>query len=98
MNYIEEYNKWIKANPQRVNEKVKKVYARLVEDIKTPKQVTFYNKVTEENETHTFVFNEELGQRPINFIETYCRHSKGKWAGKPIELELWQKALLLKCK
>ena len=94
MNYIEEYNKWIKANPQRVNEKVKKVYARLVEDIKTPKQVTFYNKVTEENETHTFVFNEELGQRPINFIETYCRHSKGKWAGKPIELELWQKAFI----
>lgn len=94
MNYIEEYNKWIKASPQRVNEKVKKVYAQLVEDINQPKQVTFYNKVTEENETHTYIFDAELGQRPIKFIETYCRHSKGKWAGKPIELELWQKAFI----
>ena len=92
--YIEEYNKWISQNKNKVNEKVQKVYAQLVEDIKKPKQVTFYNKATEENETHTYIFNEDLGKRPIKFIETYCRHSKGKWAGKPIELELWQKAFI----
>ncbi|QNR08243.1 terminase large subunit [Macrococcoides canis] len=25
------------------------------------------------------------------FSEMFCRHSKGEWAGQPIELELWQK-------
>src|SRR5690606_4897989 len=28
------------------------------------------------------------------FIERFCRHSKGKWIGQPVQLELWQKALL----
>lgn len=41
-----------------------------------------------------FYFDEGAGQRPIDFIETYCRHSKGKWAGKPFILELFQKAKL----
>ena len=38
--------------------------------------------------------NEEEGERPINFIENFCRHSKGKWAGTLVKLELWQKAIL----
>jgi phage terminase large subunit-like protein len=41
-----------------------------------------------------FYFDEDAGKRPIDFIETYCRHSKGKWAGKPFLLELFQKAKL----
>src|SRR5699024_3849620 len=32
--------------------------------------------------------------KPIEFIETFTRHSKGKWAGKPVELELFQKAFI----
>ena len=92
--YIEEYYKWILDNPDKVNIKIKTIYKKLVDDIKKPKQVTFYNKITEENETHIYVFNEELGNRPIRFIEKYCKHSKGKWAGKPIVLELWQKAFV----
>lgn len=94
MTYIEEYNEWIKKNPDKVNEKIKTIYQRLVKDLKQPRQVTFLNKITEEQETHTYTFDKELGDRPIKFIETYCRHSKGKWAGKPIELELWQKAFI----
>ncbi|MBQ2911794.1 MAG: terminase large subunit, partial [Clostridia bacterium] len=35
-----------------------------------------------------------MGQRPIDFIERYCRHSKGKFAGKPFRLDLFQKAKL----
>ncbi|MEC0496423.1 terminase large subunit [Bacillus glycinifermentans] len=27
----------------------------------------------------------------MDFIETFCKHSKGELAGEPIELELWQK-------
>lgn len=30
----------------------------------------------------------------IEFAENFCRHSKGKMAGKRIELELWEKAYL----
>ena len=94
MSYIEEYYNWIKDNPKKVCDKVKVVYKKLVEDIYKPKEVTYFNKLTEENETHTFVFDEKLGQRPIKFIETFCKHSKGKWAGKPVILELWQKAFI----
>ena len=39
-------------------------------------------------------FDVKLGDRPIQFIEKFCKHSKGKWAGKPVELELWQKAFI----
>lgn len=93
-NYIEEYYEWIKKNPKLVNEKVKTIYKKLVDDIKQPKEVAFFNKFTEEKEKHFYIFDKELGDRPIKFIETYCRHSKGKWAGKPIVLELWQKAFI----
>jgi phage terminase large subunit-like protein len=41
-----------------------------------------------------FYFDEEAGTRPIEFIERFCKHSKGKWGKKPIILELFQKAKL----
>lgn len=94
MNYIEEYYEWIQQNPNKVCQKVKKVYKKLVEDIEVARQVSFYNKTTEEVEVHTYVFDEERGNRPIDFIEKYCKHSKGKWAGKPVKLELFQKAFI----
>ena len=94
MNYIEQYNEWIKNNPKNVNKKVTLVYEKLVDDIKNPKTVSFFNKLTQENETHTYIFDERKALRPIHFIEKYCKQSKGKWAGKPIKLELWQKAFI----
>ena len=59
MTFIEEYYKWIEANPNKVCKKVKTIYERLVNDIKTPKQVSFFNKVTGEVETHTYIFDEK---------------------------------------
>lgn len=38
-----------------------------------------------------FYFDEELAERPIKFIEKYCRHMKGKYARQLIVLEEWQK-------
>lgn len=38
-------------------------------------------------------FNPKAAQHVIDFFK-YLRHSKGKWAGKPIVLELWQKFIL----
>ncbi len=39
-----------------------------------------------------FYFDEAAGQRVIDFIEKFCRGSKGRWIGKPLRLELFQKA------
>lgn len=94
MTYIEEYYKYLKENPDRACHKVLTVYEKLVKDIKKPRKVTFFNSITEENETHTFIFDEKLGNLPIEFIERFCKHSKGKWAGKQVILELWQKAFI----
>mgnify|MGYP002797290749 FL=1 len=94
MTYIEEYYQFLLKNPDKACHKVLVTYKKLVQDIYNPKQVSFFNEITEENETHTYIFDEKKGNKPINFIEKYCRHSKGKWAGEPVVLELWQKAFV----
>ena len=94
MTYIEEYYKFLVKNPDKACHKVLVTYKKLVDDIRKPKQVSFFNEITEENETHTYVFDEKKGNKPINFIEKYCRHSKGRWAGQPVKLELFQKAFI----
>ena len=94
MTYIEEYYNFLKKNPDKACHKVLTTYKKLVNDIKKPKQVSFFNEITEEEETHTYIFDEKKGNKPIIFIEKYCRHSKGKWAGQPVKLELFQKAFI----
>ena len=94
MTYIEEYYQFLLKNPDKACHKVLVTYKKLVQDIYNPKQVSFFNEITEEKETHTFVFDEKKGNKPIKFIEKYCRHSKGKWAGIPVKLELFQKAFI----
>lgn len=94
MTYIEEYYDFLKKNPDKACHKVLVTYKKLVDDIKKPKKVSFFNEITEEEETHTYIFNEKKGNKPILFIEKYCRHSKGKWAGQPVKLELFQKAFI----
>lgn len=39
-----------------------------------------------------FCFDEVAGQRPIDFIETFCKQFESPWQGKPIQFELFQKA------
>ena len=94
MTYIEEYYEWIKKNPNKVCDKIKKQYAKLAAEVKTPKKVSFYNKLTNSNEEHTYIFDVEKAHKPINFIERICKQSKGIWSGKPLKLELFQKAFL----
>lgn len=94
MTYIEEYYQFLLKNPDKANHKILVTYKKLVQDIYNPKQVSFFNAITEENETHTYIFNERKGNLPIEFIERFCKHSKGKWAGKPVTLELFQKAFI----
>ena len=94
MNYIKEYYSWIEKNPDRVCDKVKKIYKRLVDEIDNPKEIEILNESTKQKEKHTYIFDEEKANRPIVFIEKFCKHSKGKFAGKPIKLELWQKSMI----
>lgn len=93
-NSILEYYEWIKANPGKVNKKIKAVYQKLANDVINGKTVDFIDKETGEVETIEYVFDSQKAKRPCEFLEKFCRHSKGKWANHPIKLELWQKAML----
>lgn len=39
-------------------------------------------------------FDVEAAARVIDFLETFCKHHKGEWAGEPLLLEEWQKDVL----
>ena len=79
MNYIKEYLNQIDEGKIVVGEKVKKIYKRLLKE-SDDKSLPFY-------------FDEETGNRPIEFIETFCKQAEGE-IGKPIKLELFQKAYI----
>ena len=76
--YTEEYYQFLLKNPDKACRKILSVYKKLVQDIYNPKVISFYNEATEEEETHTHVFDLKKADRPIEFIEKYCRHSKAK--------------------
>lgn len=41
-----------------------------------------------------FVYSHEIGDHVVKFIEKYCRHHKGEWAGQRLILEEWQKEVI----
>lgn len=79
MNYVLEYWNAITQKRVTVSKRVYRQYERLVNEIGNPGR---------------YVFDEARANKPIEFIERFCRHSKGEWAGKPIKLELFQKAFI----
>lgn len=79
MNYIEKYHQEIVEGRIVVGKRIRTMYERLVHDIKNPDR---------------WHFDERLANRPIDFIETLCKHSKGEWIGQPMKLELFQKAFV----
>ena len=89
---IIDYYDFLLKNPKKANKKILAVYSKLAKDIDTPQVIEYLDKSTGEVETKTYIFDPYKAQRPIRFIESMCKHSKGKWAGKPVLLELWQKA------
>ena len=80
MNYILKYWEAIQGGKVTVPKRVYKTYERLVSDIKEPQD--------------GYIFDESRANKPIRFIEQFCKHSKGEWAGKPVKLELFQKAYI----
>ena len=78
MNWAKAYLEAIRSGQEVVSLKVRKVYERECAWMDDP--------------DFEFRFDEEKGNRPIEFIERFCRHYEGEWAGKKIELDLFQKA------
>jgi len=79
-NYIDEYLENMRSGKCIVSKRIRRVYEKLSDDIHNPK--------------NGFIFDEKKAQRPIDFIERFCRHSKGEWASQPLKLELFQKAFI----
>lgn len=53
-----------------------------------------YEKIINGIEDGTYNFNQQKANRAIKFIETFCRHNKGKLAPKQLKLSLWEKAFV----
>ena len=87
-NWIVEYHKWLKANPDKVNKKVKKIYDKLVNNVDREETIKL------KNQEHTYIFDLDKANRPIVFIEKFLKQSKGQWSGKPLKLQLFQKAFI----
>ncbi len=79
MNYIVQYNDLLQRGEIPACRRVKTVYERLATETMPPGR---------------YVFDEAKANRPIEFMERFCKHSKGEWAGKPVKLELFQKAFI----
>ncbi|UXV41629.1 terminase large subunit [Staphylococcus simulans] len=79
LNYIEEYYRQIKSGKIVASKRITKQYEKLIDDM--------YNHPQ-------YIYDHAKAERPIKFIETFCRHSKGELAGKPLILDLFQKAYI----
>lgn len=78
-NPILEYWEKIENGEETVSNKIYRTYKKLVNNIKNPGE---------------YFYSPKRGNHILEFAENYCRHSKGKFGGKPVRLELWEKAHL----
>ncbi|MFU2028118.1 terminase large subunit [Bacillus wiedmannii] len=79
-NPIIEYYSLIESGKEIVSEKVRRIYKKLISDIGDKESI--------------YEYDSKKANHAIEFIENFCKHSKGKWGGKPIVLEVWQKAFI----
>ena len=78
--WIEQYLDEGKAGKINIPKRVKKQYELLLPIIR--------------GEDPRWYYNDELGNKPIEFGERFCRQSKDEWRGKELRYLLWQKAAL----
>jgi phage terminase large subunit-like protein len=76
--YIEEYWQQIQSGKIVACKRTIQQYEKLISELQNPRD--------------SWVFDLDKANQPIEFIEKFCKHSKGKWIGKPVKLELFQKA------
>ena len=80
MNWTLEYQSAIESGAVTVSKRVRRQYEKLSSDCR--------------NNSGEYFFSESAANKPIEFIERFCKNSKGEWAGQSIKLELWQKAFI----
>ena len=78
MTYLEQYREAIKAGEIIAGQELIQELDKLILDLENPK---YYYDTTE-------------AYIRIDFIETFCLHSKSPFYGKPFKLMLWQKAFI----
>ena len=78
MNHIIEYWQKIESGEIQACRRLKQQYQKIIDEINHPRD--------------PWIFDIDKANRPIEFIERFCKHSKGKWIGKGVTLELFQKA------
>lgn len=78
-NPIREYWQAIQDGKEVVSKKVYKTYKHLIWQLDNPGE---------------YFYSPARANHVIEFFENYCHHSKGKFGGKLVELEIWEKALL----
>lgn len=79
-NPILEYYEKIQNGKVTVCDKIRKWYKHLSDKVINP--------------TDGYHYEAKRGNHIIEFVENYCRHSKGKMGGQLVRLELWEKAWL----
>lgn len=79
-NYIREHWQQIESGKVAACKRLRQQYQKLISELDNPRD--------------PWVFDLDKATRPIEFIERFCKHSKGRWCGKPVTLELFQKAKL----
>lgn len=81
MNYINAYLAAIESGKIKAGKRLIKVYKRLKAEAERT------------DEAFPYYFDEAAGERPIEFIETFCKQSQGV-IGERLELGLFQKAFI----
>jgi len=78
MNYLVEYYNEIENGNILVGVELQTALNQLIEDLENP----------------LYYFDVKPGQLRIDFIETFCKHTKSPFNGMRFKLELWEKAIL----
>lgn len=78
-NPIVEYWERIQSGKEVVGDKIRRTYQKIMHDIEHPDE---------------YFYSPKRANHILEFAEKYCRHSKGKFGGHHVKLELWEKAHL----
>jgi len=81
-NPILEYWELIESGKETVSHKVRVFYEYQA------------NRILQPDPTAEFVYSPKRALHAVEFIEGYCRHSKGSAGGKPFLMEVWQRAFV----
>ena len=77
--YIREYWELIRSGQETVSEKVRAVYREIVRELDHPGE---------------YYYDERRAEHALRFVMQFCRQSKGRDGGKPMQLLLWQKSMI----